>query len=166
MDRGAAEEVPVYENNQNTDGRNGQTDQVSPRRAVKSLQSASEQSGVAATELYDFDADSAAFSSASEAANKDGHEDAAYRDGLPAQRGAENRAVLLDAAEMLGKKYGTAELDRLMAQYCDAYYGIYGVIDASMSEDEAIDFGREQNSSTDTEYPILLKSMVRMSQEM
>lgn len=80
MDRGAAEEVPVYENNQNTDGRNGQTDQVSPRRAVKSLQSASEQSGVAATELYDFDADSAAFSSASEAANKDGHEDAAYRE--------------------------------------------------------------------------------------
>lgn len=68
MDRGAAEEVPVYENNQNTDGRNGQTDQVSPRRAVKSLQSASEQSGVAATELYNFDADSAAFSSVSEAA--------------------------------------------------------------------------------------------------
>lgn len=166
MDRGAAEEVSVYENNQNTDGRNGQTDQVSPRRAVKSLQNASEQSGVAATELYDFDADSAAFSSASEAANKDGHEDAAYRDGLPAQRGAENRAVLLDAAEMLGKKYGTAELDRLMAQYCDAYYGIYGVIDASMSEDEAIDFGREQNSSTDTECPILLKNMARMSQEM
>lgn len=139
MDRGAAEEVPVYENNQNTDGRNGQTDQVSPRRAVKSLQNASEQSGVAATELYDFVADSAAFSSASEAANKDGHEDVAYRDGLPAQRVAENRAVLLDAAELLGKKYGTAELDRLVAQYCDAYYGIYGVIDASMSEDEATD---------------------------
>lgn len=139
MDRGAAEEVPVYENNQNTDGRNGQTDQVSPRRAVKSLQSASEQSGVAATELYDFVADSAASSSASEAANKDDHEDVAYRDGLPAQRVAENRAVLLDAAELLGKKYGTAELDRLVAQYCDAYYGIYGVIDASMSEDEATD---------------------------
>ena len=139
MDRGAAEEVPVYENNQNTDGRNGQTDQVSPRRAVKSLQNASEQSGVAASKLYDFDADSAAFSSASEAANKDGHEDATYRDGLPAQRVVENRAVLLDAAELLGKKYGTAELDRLVAQYCDAYYGIYGVIDASMSEDEATD---------------------------
>lgn len=47
--------------------------------------------------------------------------------------------MLLDAAELLGKKYGTAELDRLVAQYCDAYYGIYGVIDASMSEDEATD---------------------------
>ncbi len=55
------------------------------------------------------------------------------------KRVAENRAVLLDAAELLGKKYGTAELDRLVAQYCDAYYGIYGVIDASMSEDEATD---------------------------
>ena len=101
MDRGAAEEVPVYENNQNTDGRNGQTDQVSPRRAVKSLQSASEQSGVAATELYDFDADSAAFSSASEAANKDGHEDAAYRDGLPAQRGARSASGVARVADAL-----------------------------------------------------------------
>lgn len=101
MDRGAAEEVPVYENNQNTDGRNGQTDQVSPRRAVKSLQSASEQSGVAATELYDFDADSAAFSSASEATNKDGHEDAAYRDGLPAQRGARSASGVARVADAL-----------------------------------------------------------------
>lgn len=101
MDRGAAEEVPVYENNQNTDGRNGQTDQVSPRRAVKSLQNTSEQSGVAATELYDFDADSAAFSSASEAANKDGHEDAAYRDGLPAQRGARSASGVARVADAL-----------------------------------------------------------------
>lgn len=101
MDRGAAEEVPVYENNQNTDGRNGQTDQVSPRRAVKSLQSASEQSGVAATELYDFDADSAAFSSASEAANKDGHEDVAYRDGLPAQRVARSASGVARVADAL-----------------------------------------------------------------
>ncbi len=122
MDRGAAEEVPVYENNQNTDGRNGQTDQVSPRRAVKSLQSASEQSGVAATELYDFDADSAAFSSASEAANKDGHEDAAYRDGLPAQRGARSASGVARVADALDFNTFTMETAAEDAQATAAEY--------------------------------------------
>ena len=122
MDRGAAEEVPVYENNQNTDGRNGQTDQVSPRRAVKSLQSASEQSGVAATELYDFDADSAAFSSASEAANKDGHEDTAYRDGLPAQRGARSASGVARVADALDFNTFTMETAAEDAQATAAEY--------------------------------------------
>ena len=43
--------------------------QVFPRRDLsQSLQQAFQQSGVAATELYDFDADKAAFSSALDAA--------------------------------------------------------------------------------------------------
>ena len=48
---------------------NGRGRQVFPRRDLsQSLQQAFQQSGVAATELYDFDADKAAFSSALDAA--------------------------------------------------------------------------------------------------
>lgn len=72
MAGGMAEGVPGHEDyrgrSESTRGiRRG--DQVLPRRAVsQSLQRAFEQSGVVATELYNFDADSAAFSSALEAA--------------------------------------------------------------------------------------------------
>lgn len=72
MAGGMAEGVPRHEDyrgrSESTRGiRRG--DQVLPRRAVsQSLQRAFEQSGVVATELYNFDADSAAFSSALEAA--------------------------------------------------------------------------------------------------
>lgn len=81
MDRRMAEGVPVHEGfggDTQTWGawsssENGRGGQVFPRRDLsQSLQQAFEQSGVAAAELYDFDADKAAFSSAlDEARNAD-----------------------------------------------------------------------------------------------
>ncbi len=72
MDRGMAEGVSErqFSGGRDAGGRqDGRTNQVLSRRAVsQSLQQAFEQSGVAAAELYDFDADSAAFSSALETA--------------------------------------------------------------------------------------------------
>lgn len=77
MDRGMAEGVPGGQgiSGMSQAGRawssseNGRGRQVFPRRDLsQSLQQAFQQSGVAATELYDFDADKAAFSSALDAA--------------------------------------------------------------------------------------------------
>lgn len=72
MDRGMAEGVPVHEDYRGrSEGAQGirRGDQILPRRTVsQNLQGAFEQSGVVAAELYDFDADNAAFSSALDAA--------------------------------------------------------------------------------------------------
>lgn len=72
MDRGMAEGVPVHEDYRGrSEGAQGirRGDQILPRRTVsQNLQGAFERSGVVAAELYDFDADNAAFSSALDAA--------------------------------------------------------------------------------------------------
>lgn len=72
MDRGMAEGVPGHEDYRGrSEGAQGirRGNQILPRRTVsQNLQGAFEQSGVVAAELYDFDADNAAFSSALDAA--------------------------------------------------------------------------------------------------
>lgn len=72
MDQGMAEGVPVHEDYRGrSEGAQGirRGDQILSRRTVsQNLQGAFEQSGVVAAELYDFDADNAAFSSALDAA--------------------------------------------------------------------------------------------------
>lgn len=74
MDRRMAEGVPVrqtFGGQNGIEGSDGRGDQGISRRTIsRSLQQAFDQSGVVATELYNFDADSAAFSAALSAARQ------------------------------------------------------------------------------------------------
>lgn len=105
MAGGMAEGVPGHEDYRGrSEGAWGirRGDQVLPRRAVsQNLQRAFEQSGVVATELYNFDADSAAFSSALEAARNSDPKNG-WAVTLQSAEDLQGKTLLMDEAGTIG----------------------------------------------------------------